>query len=54
MTVFGDETIESNDDLVTAIRSHRPGDRVEVEVVRGDGERDVVTVELGVNPVPIG
>jgi S1-C subfamily serine protease len=54
VTVFGGEPIESNDDLVTAIRSHRPGDQVEVEIVRADGERDVVTVELGVNPVPIG
>jgi S1-C subfamily serine protease len=50
--VFEGEPIESNDDLLTAIRSHQPGDRVEVVVVRGDGERDVVTVELGVNPRP--
>ena len=50
--VFEGEPIESNDDLLTAIRSHQPGDRVEVVVVRGDGEREVVTVELGVNPRP--
>jgi S1-C subfamily serine protease len=52
--VFEGEPIESNDDLLTAIRSHEPGDRVEVVIVRADGERDVVTVELGVNPVPTG
>jgi len=51
---FTGEAIESNDDLLTAIRSHQPGDRVEVGIVRADGERDVVTVELGVNPVPNG
>jgi len=52
--VFDGEPIESNDDLLTAIRSHEPGDRVEVVIVGADGERDVVTVELGVNPVPSG
>jgi len=52
--VFAGEPIESNDDLLTAIQSHRPGDRVEVVIVRGDGQQDVVTVELGVNPVPSG
>jgi S1-C subfamily serine protease len=51
---FGGEPVESNDDLVTAIRSHEPGDRVDVGLVRPDGQRDVVTVELGVNPVPNG
>ncbi len=51
---FAGEPIQSNDDLLTAIRSHQPGDQVEVVVVRGGGERDVVTVELGVNPVPNG
>lgn len=52
--VFEGEPIETNDDLLTAIRSREPGDRVEVVIVRADGERDVVTVELGVNPVPTG
>ena len=52
--VFEGEPIETNDDLLTAIRSHEPGDRVEVVIVGADGERDVVTVELGVNPVPSG
>ena len=49
---FDGESIATDDDLVSAIRSHDPGDEVEVEVVHEDGSRDVVTVTLGVNPVP--
>ena len=49
---FDGEPIESTDDLLTAIRARRPGDRAEVVVVRADGGQDVVTVELGVNPLP--
>ncbi|HEX6330137.1 MAG TPA: trypsin-like peptidase domain-containing protein [Actinomycetota bacterium] len=50
---FDGEEIATADDLVEAIRSHAPGDRVPVVVVRGDGQRVEVTVELGVNPVPV-
>jgi S1-C subfamily serine protease len=49
---FDGEPIHSNDDLLTAIRARRPGDRAEVVVVRADGGQEVVTVELGVNPLP--
>jgi len=49
---FDGESIATDDDLVSAIRSHDPRDEVEVEVVHEDGSRDVVTVTLGVNPVP--
>jgi S1-C subfamily serine protease len=49
---FDGESIATDDDLVSAIRSHDPGDVVEVGIVREDGSRDVVTVTLGVNPVP--
>ena len=49
---FDGESIATDDDLVSAIRSHDPGDEVEVGIVREDGSRDVVTVTLGVNPVP--
>jgi S1-C subfamily serine protease len=49
---FDGESIATDDDLVSAIRSHDPGDEVEVEVVHEGGSRDVVTVTLGVNPVP--
>jgi S1-C subfamily serine protease len=40
--------------LGEAIRSHDPGERVEFDVVRQDGERATLTVELGVNPAAIG
>lgn len=49
---FDGETIVNDDDLVSAIRSHKPGDQVEVGIVHEDDSRDVVTVTLGVNPVP--
>jgi S1-C subfamily serine protease len=49
---FDGGSIATDDDLVSAIRSHDPGDEVEVGIVREDGSRDVVTVTLGVNPVP--
>jgi serine protease Do len=54
VVTFDGESIESNDDLVNAIRSHKPGDKVEVAIVHPDGQQEAVTVELGVNPVPIG
>lgn len=53
VTSFDGETVSSEDDLVAAIRSHSPGDRVEVEIVRQTGERLTVTIELGVNPLPV-
>jgi S1-C subfamily serine protease len=49
---FDGRTIVNDDDLVSGIRSHKPGDRVEVGIVHADGSQDVVTVTLGVNPVP--
>ncbi len=51
---FDGSAIETAEDLGEAIRSHRPGDTVEVVVVREGGERATVTIELGVNPVPLG
>ncbi|MGH2635206.1 MAG: S1C family serine protease [Actinomycetota bacterium] len=51
---FGDAPISSSEELGEAIRSHEPGERVEFEVVRPDGERVTLDVELGVNPVAIG
>jgi S1-C subfamily serine protease len=47
---IGDDDVASADELVKAVRSHEPGDRVEVAVVRGD-DRLTVTVELGTAPV---
>jgi S1-C subfamily serine protease len=50
VTRIGDAEVEGADDLVRAVRSHEPGDRVEVTFVRGDQTR-TVTVELGTAPV---
>jgi S1-C subfamily serine protease len=43
--------VDSAERLGELIREHRPGDQVEVGVVRSDGSRDTLTVTLGVNPV---
>jgi S1-C subfamily serine protease len=51
---FDGASIETPDDLGEAIRSHSPGDTVEVALVREGGERVTLTIELGVNPVPLG
>jgi serine protease Do len=51
---FDGASIETAEDLGEAIRAHTPGDTVEVVVVREGGERVTVTIELGVNPVPLG
>jgi len=51
---FDGQAVASAEGLGTAIRSHAPGDRIEVVVVHQDGERATLTVQLGVNPVPTG
>jgi S1-C subfamily serine protease len=51
---FDGATIETAEDLGQAIRSRSPGDTVEVVLVREGGERVTITIELGVNPVPLG
>ncbi|HEX6230393.1 MAG TPA: trypsin-like peptidase domain-containing protein [Actinomycetota bacterium] len=53
VVAFGGRPVASAAELGEAIRAHEPGDRVEVLLVRG-GERTVVTLTLGVNPVPTG
>lgn len=48
------ETETSGDELVReAIVQHRPGDRIEVTVVRSDGSTETVSVTLGVRPLPV-
>ncbi len=44
------EPVESADDLMRALRRHRPGDRVRLDVVHWEGDRDRVTVVLGERP----
>lgn len=46
ITKFGDETIESASDLMIAVRTHNPGDRVTVEFNR-EGRTETVEVTLG-------
>jgi S1-C subfamily serine protease len=50
---FSGESIPDSETLGEVIRSHDPGDTVEVEVVRATGERVTLTVILGVNPAAI-
>ncbi|MEX0663411.1 MAG: trypsin-like peptidase domain-containing protein [Acidimicrobiia bacterium] len=46
---IGDDTIDSSADVLTAVRSHRPGDNVEVVIDR-DGERVTVQATLTERP----
>lgn len=46
ITAVGDEEIEDPGDLLAALRNYRPGDQVELTVVRNGQERQVA-VELG-------
>jgi putative serine protease PepD len=50
VTAFGSEQIQDGDDLIAAIASYQPGDRVRVTVRRGS-ETNSVTVALGTQPV---
>jgi membrane-associated protease RseP (regulator of RpoE activity) len=46
VTEVGDATVEDDDDLIRAVRSHDPGDEVTITYTR-DGTSHEVTVELG-------
>jgi S1-C subfamily serine protease len=50
---FDGDAVETSEQLGDLIGEHAPGDRVEVELVRADGQRDSVTVELDTRPLPI-
>jgi S1-C subfamily serine protease len=54
IVTFGGDPVTGSEQLGELIRSHEPGDRVEVGLVHPDGSQDVVTVELGENPVVTG
>jgi putative serine protease PepD len=43
------QTVDDPEDLTDAVSAHRPGDEIEVEVIR-DGERRTITVELDKRP----
>jgi S1-C subfamily serine protease len=50
ITSLGGTTINSADDLGTAIRSHRPGDHVSVTWVNSNGTHNATVALGGVNP----
>ena len=50
LTVDGHEVVQP-DDLARYISSFQPGDRVKLEVLRDDGDREDVVVTLGKRPV---
>jgi putative serine protease PepD len=43
------QTVDEPEDVSDAVSAHRPGDEIEVEVIR-DGERRTITVELDKRP----
>jgi serine protease Do len=49
---FDGSEVSSSERLGELIRSHEPGDLVDVVIVGPDGERRTVSVTLGVNPLP--
>jgi serine protease Do len=50
---FAGRPVNGSEQLGEAILAREPGDRVEVEVVRGEGERRTVTAVLAVRPLPV-
>ena len=51
IVLFDGEPVTGSEQLGELIRSHEPGDEIQVGLVHADGSQDVVTVTLGVNPV---
>ncbi|MDP9296251.1 MAG: trypsin-like peptidase domain-containing protein [Actinomycetota bacterium] len=49
---FDGNSVPGSDQLGTLIRTHKPGDSVQVEVVSSSAGRRTVDVTLGVNPLP--
>jgi S1-C subfamily serine protease len=52
IVAFGGRAVAAGRDLGALVRQQDPGDRVEVDVVLGDGARRTFAVILGVSPVP--
>ena len=50
VTRIGDEEIATSDDLVAAVRTHEPGEKVRIVLHRG-GEEETVTATLGSRPL---
>jgi serine protease Do len=54
IVAFGGEPVQTSDDLGKLILERKPGDVVQVDVVRRDGSRRTIRVTLGVRPLPTG
>ncbi|MEX2420415.1 MAG: PDZ domain-containing protein, partial [Actinomycetota bacterium] len=50
VVLFEGELVSSNEQLGELIRSHAPGDQVDVGLVHADGSEEVVTLVLDLNP----
>lgn len=53
IVAIGDSEVTTNNDVAEAILARKPGEEVDVDLVRGDDET-TVTVSLGVHPLPVG
>jgi S1-C subfamily serine protease len=51
VVLFDGDAVTTAEQMGELIRAHEPGDIVEVGVVHQDGSQEVITVELGVNPI---
>lgn len=53
ITAIGDQPVREMDDLIAyLVEETRPGDQITLDVLRGTGEREEVTVTLGARPGP--
>lgn len=52
MVAFDGAGVSNNDDFAAAIDRTEPGDQVEIELIRGEGEDVRVEVTLGTKPLP--
>jgi S1-C subfamily serine protease len=49
---FDGQDVPDSETLGKLIRTHTPGDAVDIQIVNGNGERRTVTATLGTNPLP--
>ncbi|HEV7888598.1 MAG TPA: trypsin-like peptidase domain-containing protein [Acidimicrobiales bacterium] len=53
ITKFGDQKIETNDQLVAAVRTRKPGDKIEITFTRGKDQKKT-TATIGSRPGGVG
>jgi len=54
ITEIGGEPVNSMEDVIDAVDGAEPGDKMELTLVRDDGEEETVTITLGVRPASVG